>query len=707
MAFDQLIDVDTPNGRVLMTRQQAQLLGVGGPPPLATTQDNALAQLAGMPPTDPVPSSPPDLTPTFAQPPPPPAVTAPAPVAPAVTAPVPAAPVAAPAPVTGPPDAVSQVSPPVHQEHAAPAPNLSTMTYSDLVARQQADAQAQAAALSKVGEAQTKELEAKAAHVEAANAELARQEVANAERAAADQAELKQKEGLWQAKQQEFLDAKVTRRHMSGMEALGAALSGLGNVFNKTSGPNPALQIAMQNIEQDVADQEKARARLGEGSAALKGSLDYASQIASNAAAARLAAVGMTAQRQARDWDAIAAKMKPGENQAKVAQAAVELRVAGTQQLGEALKLQHGDDLQNRQLAQSDAASRRSAYVTMRGQTLDKERDDRAFAANQGQRTFENEIKRQDQVLEGQKVGAAAKAAAASGGIKPELAFQMQKDLDSRTPPPMMKIERAPNGNIVGTKPMEMVQHDGKPYIFPSEKVGEELRKKLAVTQRYIDTSDTLEQLRGDAGSELFKTGAARKMLVEFRTLQLSDKDRFGLGVLAGEDMKMLDGAIGTSDPTEFRDFVEALRQSRSRAVTDLNTDWQKQGNYTGEPFEFENMNGAASGTESEAVKNATASATRREAANRVLNLPAGGADNLAGDPTVAQLAQGALEGRTIVKPITPEAGRLIDDIALHASTGDRQARADLKMLTKGPNSAYAKAKAAEFGVSFARSGAK
>jgi len=378
MADLGLVEVDTPTGRILVPRKDAALYGLPMPP-MPATPEEAQAAIANAPASDelaPAPAAFADTPPTVS---PVPAI-APS-LMPVQSAPAHADPDLAPDPFAQ-PAAPAAARAPAPAPKPEPVPDLSKATYGDLYARQQADLKAEQAAQQRVGEAEAKVLDEEAAFLERRNIAVAAKEKENAEKTAAEEAELDKKAKVWEAKNQEFMNAKVTRRKINSMELLGAVMSGLGNVLNKQGGPNPALQLAMQKIDQDVADQERERDQLGRAAHSLKGGLDYAREVATNRQAQRLAAVGLQAQALGREWQATSAKMASGVKREQLALAGAQLAKEGTAAYGQAMQLQHAEDQQKAQLQQAERASRRSAFVTMRGQDLDRENSERAFEAS-------------------------------------------------------------------------------------------------------------------------------------------------------------------------------------------------------------------------------------------------------------------------------------------------------------------------------------
>lgn len=95
-------------------------------------------------------------------------------------------------------------------------------------------------------------------------------------------------------------------------------------------------------------------------------------------------------------------------------------------------------------------------------------------------------------------------------------------------------------------------------------------KASLDTATRLIDEMIALRK-RDGWSSDLVKSDEWRQIQVNFNDLKLSRKDIDKLGVLAGPDMDLIEGALGTSDPTEVRDPLAGLEKSRANMVNKYN----------------------------------------------------------------------------------------------------------------------------------------
>lgn len=114
---------------------------------------------------------------------------------------------------------------------------------------------------------------------------------------------------------------------------------------------------------------------------------------------------------------------------------------------------------------------------------------------------------------------------------------------------------------------------DGKPILFRNEAVAEKIGKAKAATDMAASLVDSLKVLRDDEGfsSNTIKSDRWRQMQADYASLQLEIKNTAELGVLAGPDMDIIGKALGTNDPTEFRDITAGLEAARKNLVNKLN----------------------------------------------------------------------------------------------------------------------------------------
>lgn len=605
MALD-LVEINTPAGRLLVPRAEAAMYGVGQPDPSADLGAPALPP----PPESPVP----DVAPA---PLPPDAVSgADVPMAPRLTPGIAdsglvALPGASESPASGAspvdagavpgaaqglqrgaggagggtadlavpgPEAAPGAAPAPDQTGQAPAErtapvDLSQLGYGDLVARQQDDLNAQAAANARVGEAEAKALEAQAEMQAQRNAAIAAKEIQAAEDAKREQAEIERKTKLWEAKNEEWMSAKVTRRGISTGELIGVALAGLGSALKGQGGQNPALALVLNKIQTDVDDQIRERDELGRRAGALKGSVDYARDVAKDAQAARMAAIGMEAQRWGREIETVAAKMAPGVKREQVAAQGTELRAKGTEYLVQAKQHQDTLDHQAAQLAQAERESRRAAGVQYARLKEDARQADladrraRDLAMLDAQKEIAKATASGD-VEKAKQLAAAAKeerelgiggGPMLKGGPAPATAIKGMNALNEALG---LAKQRAPGFDEYG----RLLQPDGSVFKAPDVVSAQKLRTQVSATVTASNLIDEVLRLRDKHGwsSDLLKSPEWRQMQANKGAIIKEMKNAAELGALSGPDMGLIESMLGTADPTEVRDPAPGLRQAKA-----------------------------------------------------------------------------------------------------------------------------------------------
>jgi hypothetical protein len=564
--------IQTPNGMVLVPEDQAAGFGLAPiPMPESPVPDAAIAGV-GLP-ESPVPAvagmAPPvgnGLAPAGAPPQPEPTQIAPPPE---VTPP-------GAAPVAGAPQAQPPAAQPEQEtQRAEPAKSLSQSTFDDLARKQDEATQAQIAANQKAGEAQAAQDEA-VGNAMAERDRLASEKIAAMDQSrAADEAALKQKESVWQAKNDEWMKAKVTRRGMSTGEIVMAAIAGFGSAMKGQGDQNPALGVIMGNIQRDVDDQIRERDELGKQSSALKGSLDYAREVASSAQAQRVAAYGLEMQRQGQMLETVAKRMEPGIKRANMEQTSAALISDGVGKYGQALQMQHAEDAQKAAREQAERESRRSAATAAANRREDARQFDatdkrvRDLAALDAEKELSKAIASGDverakllaaQVKEERELGIAG-GVMLKGGPSPLAAIKQMNDLN-RTLGIPDRIEQQ-GFNEKGY----LVSRDGAVWKAPDATSAQALRKQVSATINASNMIDEVLRLRDQHGwsSDLLKSSEWRKMQANKGAIIVQMKNAAELGALSGPDMELIEAMLGTKDVTEFRDPSDGLRQAKTK----------------------------------------------------------------------------------------------------------------------------------------------
>lgn len=563
--------IQTPNGMVLVPEDQAAGFGLAPlPVPESPVPEAAIAN-TGLP-ESPVPAvAAPVVAPVatgLAQ------VDAPPQPEPTKIAPPPelAPPAASPVASAPPQESAAQSEPAARRE---PAKSLSQATFDDLARKQDEATQAQIAANQKAGEAQAAQDEA-VGNAMAERDRIAGEKIAAMDQArAADEAALKQKESVWQAKNDEWMKAKVTRRGMSTGEMVMAAIAGFGSALKGQGDQNPALGVIMSNIQRDVDDQIRERDELGKQSSALKGSLDYAREVASNAQAQRVAAYGLEMQRQGQMLETVAKRMEPGIKRANMEATSAELKAGGVQQYGQALQMQHAEDAQKAAREQAERESRRSAAMAgariredaRQFDATDKRIRDLATLDYQkeiGKAIAAGDVEKAKLLTAQQKEErelAIGGGAAMEGGPAPTAAIKAMNDLNRS-----LGIEKRvdmPGFNEKGL----MLSRDGSVWKAPDLVSAQGIRKQVSATISASNMIDEILRLRDAHGwsSDLLKSPEWRKMQSNKGAIIVQMKNAAELGALSGPDMELIESMLGTKDVTEFRDPSDGLRQAKTK----------------------------------------------------------------------------------------------------------------------------------------------
>lgn len=95
-------------------------------------------------------------------------------------------------------------------------------------------------------------------------------------------------------------------------------------------------------------------------------------------------------------------------------------------------------------------------------------------------------------------------------------------------------------------------------------------RGQLDTLSGLIDDLSVIRDSEGFSSATL-KGKEWQRMSSKFKQMQLEAKDLFELGVLAGEDLNLINGVFATSDPTEVRGMLTGLSEARQGMVNRFN----------------------------------------------------------------------------------------------------------------------------------------
>ncbi|MCA1833046.1 MAG: hypothetical protein ABR520_11290 [Mycobacteriales bacterium] len=98
------------------------------------------------------------------------------------------------------------------------------------------------------------------------------------------------------------------------------------------------------------------------------------------------------------------------------------------------------------------------------------------------------------------------------------------------------------------------------------------LRTKKAASVTIVHLLDNALRIRdGYSNNNVADRAQWQQLQQIWGAAKAKGKDSLGLGALSADDYKLLDGYLGTSDPTSFRDPTKGIEQARRTVLLDLN----------------------------------------------------------------------------------------------------------------------------------------
>lgn len=265
---------------------------------------------------------------------------------------------------------------------------------------------------------------------------------------------------------------------------------------------------------------------------------------------------------------------------AKAAEAAAAAAEAEHKRQVEAIKLQQ--EAAKIEIDKYQAKTGRLNAYTGAGQLKESTRQfDWTFEANKKQRELDNAARDRDFQLKAAELVAKGDQAGLDKLKKQQEIEHADRELALGVLP-VTDIDA--DGKIVGIKQEELKNADGTPFRAHSAPEAERLKKKMAATSEAVQLIDELIRLREKYGwsSDLANSPELRQMRSNDAYLTVTMKNMFELGVLSGDDFKLVNNARGTKDATEMRDPLAGLVQARKNALRSFNISLRREGGYTG-----------------------------------------------------------------------------------------------------------------------------
>lgn len=522
-----------------------------------------------------------------------------------------------------------------------------------------------------------------------------------ADRAEADQRAADHRAGLVAAAEKaanDFATYDVTPDEKVGVGTVIAMIfGGIGNVLARNyTGANPVIAILERKADAAARARQTEQAKLGQLANMRTAAVDNATSWAKDAQAQFSATKAGLLESYAREIESRAAGFAAPAEIAKGEQAAARIREAAAKARAEAADAEHKRQIEEAELSLDTIKTETDRY---QAQTARKAIGAQYARIGEDRRQFN--IGRDDSIAEKDRrykldlaaldleIEKAAKSGDSQGvAVKREQREAMESD-HARSVGVMPQVIKDDKGNVIGAAAKEPLQAptpkigpDGKPVLdAKGEPVMEqavfrattpvrakELANKIAAVNKTVAAVDRIIRLREKYGwsSTLMESPEWREMQATYAQGILTKKDLDGLGALTGPDVTIEARSIGTKDPTEMRDPLPGLLESRHNMLQSIRFDMESEG-YTGTPFDIPDTSSNAG------LKKAASTSPEAALVDEAISASRKGdtfeANSIFGDnPTGPQ-------ARYVIEKMAP--------LATLANSGDAGARAALVRLTR------------------------
>lgn len=119
-----------------------------------------------------------------------------------------------------------------------------------------------------------------------------------------------------------------------------------------------------------------------------------------------------------------------------------------------------------------------------------------------------------------------------------------------------------------------IVDDQGTPVLFRNAETATKVADLKGAADASVALIDNIISARRKYGwsSDLAKSNEWRAIQADFQQLNLEKKGVDELGVIAGPDLELLHGSVGTKDPTEVRDPIAGLQRARENILNKVHT---------------------------------------------------------------------------------------------------------------------------------------
>ncbi|MBP9863235.1 MAG: hypothetical protein KBD62_35140 [Kofleriaceae bacterium] len=481
----------------------------------------------------------------------------------------------APVPVAAPSAHVAPAQPPQPQRPQDPFAVAQARTEAALGERRQAAIDSGAA------EAAGAEAEADAIAEGNRQADLAR--AAAAKQLEQDQAEQKRLGVDLEASRKAYADHKVDQArfwHDSStgnkvLMGIGLALSAAGSVLKREGAKNPALDMILGAVKQDIALQLADRDKLLTDVNQKSSAVDRAMTATRDNQATMAALTAGALDRVKGQVTEIATRTKSGLAKANALDLAGQLDGLAAKSMDDALQGAWARKKDDQQLAlQRQNTAIAGGNLALAGKRF--EEDKRQFDASRADRLYA-------EAMDAVQAGNANMAKMSLKSMSPQDAKVMQEmDIKERQQqvfaPPARKLD--PKTGAVSYEKQLARNADGSLFKIPDEKAAGEMKSKMAGAIMYSGAIDQLVEWRKAHGWESSTWNSSDRQTAEvlMNNLILAKKNAEKLGAISQSDLALVEGAIGTGDPGSMRDPTDALMKGREMVWSGVNADMRAQG---------------------------------------------------------------------------------------------------------------------------------
>ncbi len=340
---------------------------------------------------------------------------------------------------------------------------------------------------------------------------------------------------------------------------IAVAMTALGDALQYKSGPNLALQIIQQGIDDDVADQVRDFEQLGTKVNRARSSLDGYMKETGDIVASKQMLMAQRRLEAADEMEAVAAKFQSPKAKLQAEQNAAALRMEAQKYLGQSAESMFGREMQRGQLANA------RAQVGLGFANLQE--NQRQF--DKGQELAANRLLLDAAKLDQEGNAAGAKAARDQAMQVKQLGIGGQ-----------VVQEAGPDGKPkVGYDALR--NKDGQPFLAPTEKEAienREIKASLDAVNQF-----TNEMVRGIAEhggeSQFFKSDAWQKMTANKAAIMNELRQASKMGTLDAGSLAVTEQMMGAADPTSYwQNASKGLLAGRDNGIAKLNFRLRSQG---------------------------------------------------------------------------------------------------------------------------------